>query len=156
MRAKAQQIKGGSCMIFKISSFIWFLLVPLQFYLLDDMPSSSSIPWALALILLAILSRTAHGTTCYYPNGDPVNNDEYTPCRNSTDYTMCCRTGGLVPDTCDENGLCYNICDQMGSGCHNDPGTYWRESCTDRSWQSPYCLQHVCTDKTVSSFIINQ
>lgn len=104
----------------------------------------------LAFIITALLPVTGATTTCYYPNGSPVGNDEYTPCRNNTGYTMCCRTGGLVPDTCDENGLCYNICDQMGSGCHNNPGTFWRESCTDQSWQSPYCLQNLCTDKSVS------
>ena len=48
---------------------------------------------------------------------------------------MCCaiRRDGGSADICEKNGLCGNpLIDQ------ND---FWRESCTDQSWQSESCLK---------------
>ncbi|KAE8449020.1 hypothetical protein EG329_008608 [Mollisiaceae sp. DMI_Dod_QoI] len=40
--------------------------------------------------------------------------------------------GGAAPDSCLPNGLCTNT---AGSA-----PTFWRESCTDPTWTSPFCL----------------
>ncbi len=62
--------------------------------------------------------------------------DLYQPCSaNSSAASMCCRLPGPNgQDTCQSNGLCKDA-----------SGQYWRESCTDRSWQSPNCIK-LCVD----------
>lgn len=51
---------------------------------------------------------------------------------------MCCRNpnndGG---DVCMPNGLCQ--------GSDGAKTITWRESCTDPTWNSPYCLNGLCT-----------
>ncbi|CAG8889275.1 unnamed protein product [Penicillium egyptiacum] len=114
------------------------------------MSASSSFRDIILFLCLAIVPGS-NGADCYFPDGSLVPNDEYTPCQNGTLFSMCCRTGGMIPDTCQPSGLCYNKCDhQHRSGCKNDPGTFWREACTDQAWQSPYCLQNVCTDPSMN------
>ncbi|KAI3055900.1 hypothetical protein CBS147353_11251 [Aspergillus niger] len=50
---------------------------------------------------------------------------------------MCCRLSGNDPDTCDPTGLC------LTSG-----GEYYREFCTDQSWNSTNCLpKDICGNK---------
>jgi hypothetical protein len=89
------------------------------------------IPRRSSIVLLAAgftLSSLAIAT-CYMPNGTAETDPLFVPCNRvgSTD-SMCCRTS----DICLPNGLCLNY-------NQNSP-FYWRESCTDPTWQSPYCL----------------
>ncbi|KUJ16055.1 uncharacterized protein LY89DRAFT_102022 [Mollisia scopiformis] len=72
--------------------------------------------------------------TCYSPPKSPgqsgtAQDGNYTSCYPTQKVSMCCRTEG---DSCSTNGLCMNT---VGS-----TATYWRESCTDPTWTSPYCL----------------
>lgn len=88
----------------------------------------------------------AGGTgTCYYPNGTAVVDGSFQPCRN-TQYSMCCATAqrpAYTTDTCLDNGLCLNPCDIATNECGSaSGGTYWRESCSDPTWASPFCFNH--------------
>ncbi|KFZ19595.1 hypothetical protein V502_03559 [Pseudogymnoascus sp. VKM F-4520 (FW-2644)] len=79
--------------------------------------------------------------TCYNPDGSEITNPAFQPCNQVVGkFSMCCGTnwtGGVVmPDTCQENGLCLNSFD-------NAP-LYWRGSCTDPTWKSPNCLANLC------------
>lgn len=100
-----------------------------------------SLPSALALLALSLLLNLAWAD-CYLPNGTSITqlrgSPQWLPCNSSSPYSMCCRTNGTgTSDTCLPNGL-----------CHNDVApNLWRESCTDPTWQSPYCLQ-LCTSAT--------
>jgi hypothetical protein len=93
-------------------------------------------------IVLVSLSRHFSPVlaTCYMPNGTAIDNVAFQPCNQVTDtISMCCgtnwTTGGVSPDVCLPNGLCMNT----------GGGLYWRESCTDPTWKSPYCLANLCT-----------
>lgn len=101
------------------------------------------------LLPLSLLCTTI-SATCYYPDGSPITPDNHPPNVNSTDYqpcdsdtssfSMCCATNRLVKgDTCMSNGI-----------CHNGYGEYWRESCTDPTWNSPFCLKNICANASVS------
>ncbi|KFY94473.1 hypothetical protein V500_03214 [Pseudogymnoascus sp. VKM F-4518 (FW-2643)] len=79
--------------------------------------------------------------TCYNPDGSEITNPAFQPCNQVVGkFSMCCGTnwtGGVVmPDTCQENGLCLN-------SFENAP-LYWRGSCTDPTWKSPNCLANLC------------
>ncbi|ELR07377.1 hypothetical protein GMDG_08392 [Pseudogymnoascus destructans 20631-21] len=79
--------------------------------------------------------------TCYNPDGSEITNPAFQPCNQVVGkFSMCCGTnwtGGVVmPDTCQENGLCLN-------SFENKP-LYWRGSCTDPTWKSPNCLANLC------------
>ncbi|CZR65518.1 uncharacterized protein PAC_15418 [Phialocephala subalpina] len=93
------------------------------------------------LSLLAILSLpTTLAITCYNPPTTPggqgsVQDGNYTSCNVNQNVSMCCRSStvnGYPPDACLSNGLCV---DTTASA-----PTYWRESCTDPTWTSPYCV----------------
>ncbi|KAF4823225.1 hypothetical protein CGCSCA5_v001816 [Colletotrichum siamense] len=79
-----------------------------------------------------------HGT-CFVPNGTNRNDindshfDTYEPCVSSG-HSMCCNVKG--GDSCKANGLCWN----------NVYSKFWRESCTDPTWESPKCLQLCISD----------
>lgn len=104
---------------------------------------------SLKIILIQLISiwvAIARGTgTCYYPNGTAVTDGSFQPCRN-TQYSMCCATAqrpAYTTDTCLDNGLCLNPCDISTNECGSaSGGTYWRESCSDPTWASPFCFNH--------------
>lgn len=78
------------------------------------------------------------------PNGTAETNPAFQPCNQVVGtISMCCGTnwtGGVVgTDTCETNGLCLN-----NNPVGNVP-LYWRGSCTDPTWKSPYCLRGLCT-----------
>ncbi|PYI01800.1 hypothetical protein BO78DRAFT_276563, partial [Aspergillus sclerotiicarbonarius CBS 121057] len=77
---------------------------------------------------------------CFAPDGAPVANSLYQPCISITGvHSMCCRLNAANPDTCDPSGLCIA---RSGGG-----GTYYREFCTDSSWNSTSCLpRDICGD----------
>ncbi|KAF6831719.1 hypothetical protein CMUS01_07235 [Colletotrichum musicola] len=74
---------------------------------------------------------------CFLPNGteqngvEGVGKNSWRPC-GSSGHGMCCNT--FSGDTC-QDGLCWNPIGKV----------YWRESCTDPTWQSPKCLK-LCID----------
>lgn len=94
-------------------------------------------------LLLFILSLHSSRTsaTCYFPNGTDVNLfsaiDVYTPCDAGDDVSMCCALNRNVPDKCRSDGLCLSTWDS----------NIWRDSCTDRTWESPKCIK-LCTQGT--------
>ncbi|EQB52347.1 hypothetical protein CGLO_08031 [Colletotrichum gloeosporioides Cg-14] len=93
------------------------------------------------LIVLAAVaaSITAVQGTCFVPNGTNRNDikdfhlDTYEPCVSSG-HAMCCNIKN--GDRCEANGLCWNNVDKK----------FWRESCTDPTWQSPKCLKLCISD----------
>jgi len=94
----------------------------------------------LILLLFTSLLSIATAQTCYIRNGTDRNTlidagpDLYQPCWTKQAFSMCCRKGPGGVDACLGNGLCINKA--------ND--TY-RESCTDKTWQSSSCL-NLCFD----------
>lgn len=70
---------------------------------------------------------------CYHRNGT-ITPSIYAPCNQNTEFSMCCRTGGGTTDYCMPNGLCINT-------VQNPWVEIWRESCTDPTWKSPFCLK---------------
>lgn len=89
--------------------------------------------------------------TCYYPNGTALTDQAFQPCVSILGaVSMCCKTArGQNNDVCLSNGLCHNPCNDQGCGDLTG-GLYWRESCTDSSWRSPFC-QQACTNTSVRS-----
>ncbi|KAF7942322.1 hypothetical protein BELL_0021g00220 [Botrytis elliptica] len=71
---------------------------------------------------------------CYSYEGvemDPT----YKPCNGSAPVSMCCHLG-VINNGGDEcgSGSTYGLCGISGT-------QLWRESCTDKTWQSPLCLR---------------
>ena len=86
---------------------------------------------------------------CYTRNGTPITDSAYQPCNNGTQHSACCGTNhsgaghtGIADDTCETNGLCANF--ESFTGDNKGVKMYWRQGCTDPTWQSEYCLGHVC------------
>ncbi|KAF2232045.1 hypothetical protein EV356DRAFT_506250 [Viridothelium virens] len=90
---------------------------------------------ASCLVLVAHFLATDVQANCYWPNGTDRNaglpSPDYFPC-NSGEVSMCCAQW----DLCRNDGLCQAT-----------NSVVWRESCTDATWGSPYCLQ-LCTQGT--------
>ncbi|KAI4284400.1 MAG: hypothetical protein L6R38_001453 [Xanthoria sp. 2 TBL-2021] len=86
--------------------------------------------WLKSLIALSLIDTVI--ANCYYPNGTDRNegfpNDTYFPVNPGDDFSMCCSHFGDQPRG---DGLCANF----------DGSVIWRESCTDRTWQSPKCIK---------------
>jgi hypothetical protein len=98
----------------------------------------------LALSSTLILSLVGHSSAaCYTPEGLDRNTQFnasdgylYAPCNNVAPVSMCCAIGpGRIAagsaDTCIPGGLCYN----------QYVNVYWRESCTDPTWEDPACIK---------------
>ena len=77
---------------------------------------------------------------CFFPNSisltsGNLNGDfpyEWVPCNPHTPESMCCRTNTTTnPDTCRLDGLCESY----------DKASVWRDSCTDATWLSGYCVK---------------
>jgi hypothetical protein len=86
---------------------------------------------------------------CYTRNGTPITDAAYQPCNNSTTHSACCGINhsgaghtGIADDTCESNGLCANF--EAFTGDNEGMKMYWRQGCTDPTWQSEYCLGQVC------------
>lgn len=104
----------------------------------------------LQLALLFFLRSAA--STCFNPDGSAVTDTDYQPCNLvANSISMCCATNRPVGvrDQCLSNGLCFNPCGDDGNCGGLDKGNYWRESCTDQSWNSPNCLRGVCSNSAV-------
>jgi hypothetical protein len=103
----------------------------------------------LIILIVSFASNAEAQSGCYFPNGTEIIDQGYKRCRLDTADSMCCNIGQGVPDQCLPNGLCRNRCDINGTGCSGNSPTYWRETCTDSTWSSPYCLKNACTNSSV-------
>lgn len=104
-------------------------------------------------LLLFLSFAVATDASCYNPNGGLILDPAYQPCVQTLGaVSMCCATNRTTnADVCQSNGLCHNPCLASGQQCNgSSEGQYWRESCTDQSWSSPYCLRRICTSARVS------
>jgi hypothetical protein len=97
-------------------------------------------PGLVLLFFLASLLPCAYAiASCYRRNGTEDTNI-YVPCNSSgSTVSMCLRSQtfqGSVPDAqCLPNGLAQHV-----STSTPPVYAYWRHSCTDQTWKSPYCL----------------
>ena len=72
---------------------------------------------------------------CFYPNGTQAGKEQQ-PC-NDSGHSMCCLLNpdsSQNADVCTSDGLCipsYN-------------GYLFRDTCTDKTWKDPGCL-NICT-----------
>ncbi|THV53493.1 hypothetical protein BGAL_0049g00280 [Botrytis galanthina] len=87
----------------------------------------------ITLIFIGWLVGLVEGQ-CYSYEGvemDPT----YRPCNGSVPVSMCCHLGNSDNggDECG-SGSTYGLCGISGT-------QLWRESCTDKTWQSPQCLR---------------
>lgn len=120
-------------------------------------PSSLSIPSLFSIFFLSCnLFTTANAVATCYDSSLKAKDVHYRPCNETSEFSMCCRldeVGGYGADTCLPNGLCTNIPTNS-----IDPQTYWRESCSDPTWKSPYCLTalNACSEVSGSQDIINK
>lgn len=90
------------------------------------------------LLLVYLLFLRSSLAACFLPNGTdrntvrPVNRGDYLPCDATARVSMCCALGRQNnPDTCLPGGLCR--------AANNGP--FWRESCTDETWNSSECVK---------------
>ena len=98
---------------------------------------------SLSLLLLSPLKAFAE-TKCYAPDGR-VADDTYMPCIAVDGvHSMCCSLNTSTPDTCQSNGLCLSSTDSTFQS------NYWRDFCTDKTWDSPNCLSKTICDDDVS------
>lgn len=93
-------------------------------------------------LLLLIQLHLIHGTaTCYEPDGTAVTDPRYKPCiAIENEFSMCCRLNDTNPDLCYPNGLCYWTAKNQ----------YWRNFCTDQTWESPNCIPNTTCNAAVS------
>jgi hypothetical protein len=99
--------------------------------------------------LISLLSKSLFvNATCYVSDGNHANQSViYTACNQDTPYSMCYRSqatsdGSTADYTCLPSGLSVN--NRYG---HDQ---YWRQGCTDPTWQSDYCLKSVSTCQNVT------
>lgn len=87
---------------------------------------------------------------CYTRNGTLINDVAYQACNNDTSRdSVCCglnHQGAGRPqvanDVCESNGLCQNF--EAYDGTNEGEKLWWRQGCTDPTWQSEFCLASVC------------
>lgn len=98
-------------------------------------------------LLHAAFFVASAATVCYNPDGSLVTDSAYQPCNLAVGaQSMCCGTNhtqATLDDTCLPNGLCQT------RGANAD-AMFWRESCTDPTWNSPLCLKGFCNSGVVS------
>ena len=110
-------------------------------------------PYQLNILLFA----TVVSALCYDINGGLITHTDFLPCNSiSGTISMCCATNrgpssSLTPDTCLPNGLCQNIF--TNETTLKPDVNYWREGCSDSTWNSQYCLKGICASSSVSKFL---
>lgn len=94
------------------------------------------------LLLIQLQLHLVHATaTCYEPDGTAVTDPRYKPCiAIENEFSMCCRLNDTNPDLCYPNGLCY----------WTAKNEYWRNFCTDQTWESPNCIPNTTCNAAVS------
>ncbi|KAH9866039.1 hypothetical protein J1614_008603, partial [Plenodomus biglobosus] len=117
--------------------------------------TSLSPPFHFIMPRLVLLRAISHAISvagyCYTRNGSTITSRAYQPCNNTTSDSACCGTNhvdardtGVANDVCKENGLCQNF--EGFDGSNEGQRLWWRQGCTDPTWQRPYCLSDVCND----------
>ncbi|KAL8923492.1 MAG: hypothetical protein Q9172_003099 [Xanthocarpia lactea] len=105
------------------------------------MPNRGSICRLFVRSLAGLSTIVAVSADCYYPNGTDRNQglpeDRYLPINTGDDFSMCCTILGDKPRS---DGLCENAAGTV----------IWRESCTDRTWQSPKCIK-LCASSSLDT-----
>lgn len=97
--------------------------------------STPSFIWATLFLPRLVLAVTP----CYAPNGSEMDS-RFIPCIAVEGvHSMCCRLNDTDPDICDPTGLCYWPRTKM----------YYRDFCTERSFDSPNCLSRTMCDAEV-------
>lgn len=95
-------------------------------------------------IVLALAPFHGLAKTCFAPDGS-VADHSYQPCIAIDGvHSMCCSLNSTHPDTCQTNGLCLSSTESTFGE------NYWRDFCTDETWESPNCLSKTLCDKEVS------
>lgn len=84
------------------------------------------------------LRQTATMTTqCYGVDGTPDKQGRYIPCNITAveegSHSGCCAPG----DNCLTNGLCQGQSDEKRKA-----NLYWRNGCTDPTWEDAACARH--------------
>jgi hypothetical protein len=95
---------------------------------------------------------------CYTRNGTQITDSAYQPCNSDrTRDSGCCGTNhsgaghvGIANDVCDPNGLCQNY--EAFDGTNEGVKLWWRQGCTDPTWESEECLKDVCNFARVSFY----
>ena len=90
-----------------------------------------------AISLLTV--RLAMAQTCYFPNG--TSSPDFIPCDTGGEHSACC----TPTDECLTNGLCRpSTADSLSN-------EFWRDLCTDPTWESDACPKY-CFNTTTSEF----
>jgi hypothetical protein len=87
----------------------------------------STLPFVFALSYLT----TAVTATCYFPNGDEVND---TPCNPGATHSTCCGPGYA----CLSNNVCV-LTEHVTPDIRKLSSLYVRASCTDKDWAANEC-----------------
>ena len=121
------------------------------------LPSSLTNPTMLLLLsfLNLMLSVRVVSAACYDFNFNLNTHPDAQPCNKIVGrISMCCNTNLSTSDfltrrqPVSTNDLCKNVV----AGSANDITTkYWREGCSDRGWNSQYCLTGIRTSSSVSN-----
>ena len=85
----------------------------------------------IAIFWPSLILHTADGT-CYFPHGNAVTSTGDQPCFPLDPESMCCSPGYA----CLENKMCQKTAE---SNDYTLFGLFWRNSCTDQSFNSPGC-----------------
>ena len=112
------------------------------------MLSHKSSLWHSLFVLLLVRTVFAQNWPCFEPDLSPVTSYDYLPCPNQANLpSMCCATNRTsFPDSCQDNGLCQSLVpNSAGTDIINQ--NIWRESCSDPTWHSPFCLK-LCINGT--------
>jgi hypothetical protein len=90
---------------------------------------TSRISSALASALLFTSALAQSNQTCYFPSGLTGDVGTFEPCNSDPSaVSMCCDY--VNGDRCTPEGICL-------SGSNG----YWRDMCTDQTWQAPECVR---------------
>lgn len=96
------------------------------------------------LLLLGTVSYVQGANLCFFPNGRQAKD---VPCDPTAAVSMCC---GSVA-ACLSNGLCKDESTTNSTGV-----AYARGTCTDPTWQSPFCPQNCQLSKFVVEMTATQ
>jgi hypothetical protein len=102
------------------------------------------------------MSSSSQSRTCYTRNGTTITDISYQPCTSDPSRdSVCCGTNhqgagqlNVANDVCDPTGLCQNF--EAYDGTNAGVKNWWRQGCTDPTWQSESCLKNVCNFDKVS------
>jgi hypothetical protein len=105
------------------------------------------------------LTMSSSQRICYTRNGTQITDTAYQPCNSDrTRDSSCCGINhsgaghtGIANDVCDPNGLCQNF--EAFDGTNGGEKLWWRQGCTDPTWESAECLKDVCNFARVSFFL---